>query len=594
MKKVFLFSSLCAAMLLTGCKSEEPAAGSGNNGELGEPQFLSVNLITTSGSATRAPEGAEYEAGLEQENTVNKVRFYFFEANGNPAAVRNNGGNLVNWLDWEDVNTEGDNMENVEKILSATLVIQSPKGDSAPAQIVALVNPTEEVPAEERSLVTLSRLSYDYGAYAAAEKPQFVMSNSTYMAGGVEMNAVSVNGKIHKTSGEALNDPVQIYVERVVAKVRLGSGLTPIAGMDNVYKTSKLDKEGNEVIQKVPVFNEDGTVKEYKEIYVKFLGWNTTAVADVSRLVKDINVAWPTDLFGQGNGPWNWADYFRSFWAVNPQKVGYQYGAFNNNTEENKIENNVFAAQAKTKFDKTQWAYINENATDNTKSATGNDPATPTKVIIAAQLVDSEGKPIEFAEYGSTRTTVEGLKTLFANNCGLYKKTVTGEGEDKITTFDKITPADLVVKTATEIGAANQSTPGRYKSYVQLAVTEDNVWYNSTNKDAKSLTAADANAQLKGLGYSKVWTNGYTYYYFDIQHIGDKIGVVRNHIYDSNITKLTGLGTPVYNPNEIIYPEKPQDDDDTFIAAQINILSWRVVNNKVELDWNKPEQEEEN
>lgn len=84
-----------------------------------------------------------------------------------------------------------------------------------------------------------------------------------------------------------------------------------------------------------------------------------------------------------------------------------------------------------------------------------------------------------------------------------------------------------------------------------------------------------------------------TYYYFPIQHLGHmgkdgknygKNGVVRNHIYDSTITKLYGLGTPVYNPDETIYPEKPEDND-SYIAAQIKILSWRLVNNNVELEW---------
>ncbi|MDE7438402.1 MAG: hypothetical protein K2M93_07950, partial [Muribaculaceae bacterium] len=384
MKKL-LFSSLCAAALLTACNSEEPVINGGNsNGEMGDPQFLTVNLITTSGSTTRGPEGAEYEAGLEQENNVKKVRFYFFEANGSAAAVRNNNGKLVNWLDWEDPNTEDNTTENVEKILSATLVIQSPKGDHAPDQIVAIVNPTEDTPSQERSLISLSRLAYDYGTYASAETPQFVMSNSTYMSGGVEMNAVDVKDKIHKTSGEALNDPVQIYVERVVAKVRLGCELTPVAGKTNIYKTSKFDEQGNEVKQELPIYDENGNVTGSKEICVKFLGWNTTAVADGSRLVKDINVAWPTDLFGQGNGPWNWADYFRSFWAVNPQGIAYQYGAFGDAD----TDGNIFKANAKTAFDKSQWVYINENATDYAKSATGDNPATPTKVIIAAQLVD--------------------------------------------------------------------------------------------------------------------------------------------------------------------------------------------------------------
>ena len=53
-------------------------------------------------------------------------------------------------------------------------------------------------------------------------------------------------------------------------------------------------------------------------------------------------------------------------------------------------------------------------------------------------------------------------------------------------------------------------------------------------------------------------------------------GVVRNHIYAINVTKIAGLGTPVYNPDEIIYPETPEENEH-YIAAQINILSWRVV-----------------
>ena len=123
--------------------------------------------------------------------------------------------------------------------------------------------------------------------------------------------------------------------------------------------------------------------------------------------------------------------------------------------------------------------------------------------------------------------------------------------------------------------------------YAQLTTdAEKTEWYPSNNKDAVALSTADANGSLKALGTAKVWSEGRTYYYFDIKHLGNKKnGVVRNHIYDANITARTGLGTPVYNPDEIIYPEKPEDDDNSFIAAQINILSWRVVANDVTLDW---------
>lgn len=144
-----------------------------------------------------------------------------------------------------------------------------------------------------------------------------------------------------------------------------------------------------------------------------------------------------------------------------------------------------------------------------------------------------------------------------------------------MTKFIKITPAELTVKTASAISdKEGEAVEDRYKSYVQLNDAEDNnvsvddMWYVSTAQDAQPITAAKANEQLKNMGSAKVWTDGDTYYFFDIKHLGNKTGVVRNHIYDANVTKLVGLGTPVYDPEEIIYPEKPEDDDDTLHRRQ--------------------------
>ena len=196
--------------------------------------------------------------------------------------------------------------------------------------------------------------------------------------------------------------------------------------------------------------------------------------------------------------------------------------------------------------------------------------------------MDEKGAPLEFAEYGSQRCSIDDLKKLFANSCGLYKKTSSNPE-----TYEKIAPSDLKIMTATEVGMANETQNGRYKVYIQL---NDNAtqkeWYpNNTPGQTNPLSPTEANKALKDLGSAKVWKNGYTYYYFDINHLGNKLGVVRNHIYDANITTLVGLGTPVYNPDEIIYPEKPNPDTYTYIAARINILSWRVVNSSVKLEW---------
>lgn len=581
---------MVAGLAFVGCSSEEDIAP-GNNGELSEPQFLTVNLVTNPTNGTRAtraggdqhpgdPNGATYEEGLEAENTVTKVRFYFFNADGSPAKVKRNGSEWVNYLEWENNVTEEEdnNMPNVEKILTAQLIIETPKEDKVPDKIVAIINPMTVDPNPERSLASLIGVTHD--AKTATTSGNFLMSNSTYAKGNVKQMAVSAVGKIKKTPGEALNDPVDIYVERAVAKVRLKSTLTPLSGTDNIFKTSTEDKT-----QEVTV----GNTK--KEIYVKFLGWNATAVSNKSRLVKEINPNWSSTLFGAGATPWNWAEYCRCFWAINAESIVYEYGAFVPNGESGQIEDNKFQAQAKKEFDGTDWVYVNENASPYVSDITtseGNSASTPTKVIISAQLVDKDGNALEFAEYGATRTTIDGLKKIFANSCGLYKK-VEVEGETK---FVKITPEELTVKTATEVGETSDQNgkpdiekPGRYKSYVQLATDEESKWYASNTEDAQPLTANEANAQLQGLGSAKVWKDGHTYYYFEIRHFGDKIGVVRNHIYDATITKLAGLGTPVYDPDEIIYPEKPEEGEESFIAARINILSWRVVKNDVELNW---------
>lgn len=80
-----------------------------------------------------------------------------------------------------------------------------------------------------------------------------------------------------------------------------------------------------------------------------------------------------------------------------------------------------------------------------------------------------------------------------------------------------------------------------------------------------------------------LWTTGYTYYYLPIEHLGGKNGIVRNHLYDISITAINGFGTPVYDPEEIILPQRPIEDE-SYIAAQVNILSWKVVKNEVELN----------
>lgn len=577
MKKAIL-GALFAGAMLASCSSDEPVIDNGGDDQGGEARYLTVNIVTTPTANGRSraagvqtsgdPNGATYEEGLENENKVEKVRFYFFASDGTPANVKKApNGSYINYYDWtNNISEEDSNIPDIEKVISATIVINTKEGDaSAPAYMVAVVNGTREAAVQynltDGSTNCLYDVANDY--VAPANDNKFTMSNAAYKDADKQVRAVSVEGHVFKTPGEATSKPVEIYVEREVAKVRLESSIS--ANEKGYYPTFTADKP-----QKVKINGVE------KDIYVNFLGWNTTAVTNKTRVVKKINPGWAEKLLG-ANIPWNWTDYHRSFWAINADGVSYQYGKFNVADE-----SNPFTANAIDKFDKSKWAYINENAAGTTE---GLEPGTPTKVIIAAQLVDADGNPLTFAQYGATKCEVSALTTTIANNCGLYKKVT---DEDKNTHMVKLEPSDLKIVTATSLGKADASKAGRYKVYFQLSATGEAAnWYPS-NADGQTtpLTKAKVNETLVNLGSAKVWNEGYTYYYFDIKHLGGKNGVVRNHIYDTTLTLLTGLGTPVYDPDEVIYPEKPKDDTDTYIAARINILSWRVVsNNNQHLEW---------
>ena len=69
----------------------------------------------------------------------------------------------------------------------------------------------------------------------------------------------------------------------------------------------------------------------------------------------------------------------------------------------------------------------------------------------------------------------------------------------------------------------------------------------------------------------------------DLRNEGYKVGIVRNHWYDINITSIKGLGTPVFNPSASIDPDRPEEEN-YYVAAEVKILKWKVVSQNVNLE----------
>ena len=134
--KTKLFFAAMAAVAVIGCQKE---VGGSVTGEAdGMASFLKVNL-NTAGTITKADPG-NFESGSDEENKVNSVTFYFFDAEGEKYVIQNMENYMTgNVSDW----TEGEK-NSIEEVSGLILVIKQSNGD-VPAQMVAVLNAPREL-----------------------------------------------------------------------------------------------------------------------------------------------------------------------------------------------------------------------------------------------------------------------------------------------------------------------------------------------------------------------------------------------------------------------------------------------------------------
>ena len=208
---------------------------------------------------------------------------------------------------------------------------------------------------------------------------------------------------------------------------------------------------------------------------------------------------------------------------------------------------------------------------------------TRTKFLVAAHLMYENGSTWTNAEVctykGIDYLGVESLKNLIAFESGYYVSDATSTSPAG---YKRITGADIkfVKKSGIDdclvVAALNDET----KTYYKNDGTEATPIWNT-------ITATDANTAL-GTETAQVRKDGMTYYYMPISHLGSdntiaKYGIVRNHLYDINVTDMSGFGSPVNDPTEIIIPTVPVENK-SYVAAKINVLQWRVVSQNVNLN----------
>lgn len=545
----FLVGTL-ACTLFAACSNEENSAINSGQEE-GQLSYVAVNIVNANPTGSRVG-GGEYEDGEGLENTITKARFYLFNASGNPYTVTTNEAPdavaETNYVDITTLENQGKDEPNVESIKKGVLVFKGTTTE-LPTSIVAVLNPPATLTGS-KSLSDLQTAIADYSSTTS-----FVMSNSVYASEGTEVVATNIIGKVAQNKEDAEANPVDIYVERVLAKVRVTFSN---ADKENQYKVS-----------------EDGE----PAVYAKILGWAVTRTADKSNLLKNIDPAWDDMTLGF---TWNDEPFHRSYWATTPATV----------TLEKKSQDEIINDQKPATPEGATNISVPRYCQENTKAD------EHTEVVVVAQLVNDEGNPNPIYKYfGEEHDSEEDILTLIANKYNnVYYTRTEGtslpEGGTEYEYKSFIKPDNIHFEATTpETGGEDYEAIAQLDDDALNGVTIyiENPEYNGENEKYIELTNAEAtiNEEL-AKNPAQIAKEGYVYYYTPIKHLGTtgstgEYGVVRNHIYDVTITDIKGYGTPIFDPDKDIDTTHPSNEE-VYIAARINVLSWRVVSSDVTLE----------
>ena len=543
MKIKSLLIGMLACSAMVACTNEDVPEVDNGKVNAGDQAYIAVNIsnsnVNSRGTSTT------FENGIDEENAFEKATFFFFDNGGNPYNVSSTGNYVEKTF--AEMNMQA-NSGNVEEISDNVLVI-SKSQDVPPQKMLVVLNAPEGLSGK-----TLGELRKEVAAYGLTttdvtddnnvtrtkveykNTAKFVISNSVYVneTTGKEVDAVDLtSSNIAPDATKALKNPVKIYVERTVAKVRV----TDVRTDKSVNVTVK-DNQGTDVA-----------------IHAQIVGWKVTNITKETNLLKKINTTWT-------GWTWNAPSNFRSYWADTEDKTvshPWKYSELTN---------------AAGTFD-----YYFENTKANVAEVKDNNDAVTTpaqhnksQLLVAVKLVastdasDTKANGVTICEWFGAKYTLDGLKTAIANslNTQIYY------ASDK----SSIKPNDI-----TFFQEVDNKDGKRYVSYATLVDNSAITDATFIDADGKALTKAQVNTKLAAIQPALIWNEGMAYYYLDIEHFGTgdaTHGLVRNHLYDITIGKIEGLGTPVYDPTKIITPEKPVDEY-SFISAQINILAWKVV-----------------
>lgn len=610
--KFFYGLFVCAAFC--ACSNDETAIIPDDNPKVftGDEAYISVRLSDASSLTRATTTDPGYEYGTTDEHTVKNAYFYFYDAEGVFVCEGSawNGGTAS-----ENTSPNG----NIEFKSNTVVVLKGLSEKNYPKYMVTVLNRPDglsasgSVPQSLDDMVKKLASGTGDGITTTIENTQyFVMSTTSFK----HDDADGLSGKYFVTEvkdenfslapipdPEKIPNPVTVYVERLAAKVtlKIDGSLTPVTisgKTGNYYKVkATVAGEGND-----DDANASGNQIAAEDLYVRLLGWKLNATAKYSNIVKNIDESWSNEASEALGFVWNKPTDFRSFWgkSFNYDNSSYSsypttakgYSSSNESCPLNYFNLNDNLSELGT----TGVAYCAEN-TNTSAIVSANFPSAVTSILLKAEVCDATGNALDLVRFNGVLFKQSSFVQYILNvmkakgQWNVYKRTSAAGATPE--TYQQLGTEDVEL-----VNIADGEVKVQLKSDVKSGdlYSESNGAYSSiTNKDSFDTNLSTECTNGNAIGYK----GGLMYYNIPIEHLNEaantedegktiipeaKYGVVRNHHYQVTINKLENIGHGIFDPDEVIVPGDSDDDKKTYyVGANINILSWKIVSQDVDL-----------
>lgn len=577
MKAKHLFFAGMALLAFCACNKESDVVRPAFQGD---KAYVAVKIAFANDAATRGTDDADkpFWYGTEDEHSIDasKTVFVFYNPDGSYSQIAR--ASSLEGIDKTGTDEVNDNTEWDGK---GVVVLRNLTSKNYPKYMAVIINAT---PAIENGLKgkSITEATAFISGNIVGTDGKFVMSSSTYYKDGVVFCTELTDKNFQESEEATKGNEITAYVERLAAKVTVS--------LNNKIVTDGKVKIGSFDVKSIDA--EGKITEDKKELYARIDGWGLNATAPESYIFKNIE-NWKWQFNNDGTKEWNAPSLFRSYWgkSVNYGNADYAYPGDYQGLEAIPADKKKLNYVTYNALDVNLAAaiYCHENTNTIGILKDGNFSSKVTSVLLKATLVDETGEAFPIVNYENTLWTVDGyINRILANNkANLPYYLVPGT----TSTYKQIDKEYLEVVDAYDGVVYVRIDPKK----ATMDLFEDNAGENKKDLDFFN---EQINGAVTGKGAKTsalYYNNGMMYYNIPIEHLNNNAkfpdlnslqeadyGVVRNHFYMLTINNIKNLGTAVYNPGQNIVPND-NDNKKYYVGAKINILSWKVVRQDVDL-----------